>query len=129
MSRHFDVLIHIGEHHDACEHRDGVDAAQGLYYAVEAYLRNGAVFAGPRLELDRVGLKLSALQQDAGAHGRAAVTLEDNYSGRDQVLLDTRKRLVEELAVGPGEDLMPAWRPGRMELVDLGQAEGRTEAP
>jgi hypothetical protein len=70
MSRYFDFLIHVGERHDHCEQRDGVDAAQGPYYPVEARLENGAVFAGGRLELDRVGLNLSALRQDAEAHGR-----------------------------------------------------------
>jgi hypothetical protein len=63
--------------------------------------------------------------------GHAVVALEDNagYNGWDIILVDGKGQLAEELAVGPGEDLMPAWRPGRPELAYLGQADGRTEAP
>lgn len=64
MSRYFDFVIHIGE-----RRADGGDR-QGGYYPVEAHLANGAVFDDGRLELDRVGLLLSALEQDAETHGR-----------------------------------------------------------
>jgi hypothetical protein len=62
---------------------------------------------------------------------QAAVALEDNagYNGWDLILVDEKGHLAEELAVGPGEDLMPAWRPERMELVYLGQAERAKEGP
>ena len=64
MSRYFDFVIHIGER------RADSGKGNGGHYPVEAHLANGAVFDGGRLELDRVGLSLSALEQDAEAHGR-----------------------------------------------------------
>jgi hypothetical protein len=64
MSRYFDFVIHIGER------REDSGARQGGHYPVQAHLANGAVFDGGRLEIDRVGLSLSALEQDAEAHGR-----------------------------------------------------------
>jgi hypothetical protein len=59
----------------------------------------------------------------------AVLALEDNagYNGWDLILVDAKGHLDRELAVGPSEDLMPAWRPGHREIVYLGQAEGRTE--
>jgi hypothetical protein len=63
---------------------------------------------------------------------RAVVAAEDNagYNGWDIMLVGSKGQDPEPVAVGPGEDLMPAWRPGRPdELAYLGQADGRTEAP
>ena len=64
MSRYFDFLIHVGAR------RQSGGALPGDYYPVEARLEDGGIFDGGRLELDRVGLNLSALEQDAEAHGR-----------------------------------------------------------
>ena len=89
-------------------------------------LRTGAVthlgFAEPLFH--------AVMRAPGGSH--AVVALEDNagYNGWDIILVDGKGELAKELAVGPGEDLMPAWRPGRPdELAYLGQADGRTEAP
>jgi hypothetical protein len=62
---------------------------------------------------------------------QAVVALEDNagYNGWDIILVDGSGHLAQELAVGPSEDLMPAWRPGRREIVYLGQAGGSAGVP
>lgn len=68
--KYFDFLIHIGERHESGDGHDGAAENHGGYYPVEARLEGGAVFDGGKLELDRVGLNLAALRQDAEAHGR-----------------------------------------------------------
>jgi hypothetical protein len=62
---------------------------------------------------------------------QAVVALEDNagYNGWDLILVDGSGHLAQELAVGPSEDLMPAWRPGRREIVYLGQTGENAEVP
>lgn len=62
---------------------------------------------------------------------QAVMALEDNagYNGWDLVLVDGSGLLAQELAVGPSEDLMPAWRPGHGEIVYLGQAGEAAEVP
>lgn len=70
MARYFDFLIHIGERREPEDGHDGAGEGHGGYYPVEARLGDGAVFDGGELALDRVGLNLAALHQDAEAHGR-----------------------------------------------------------
>jgi hypothetical protein len=62
---------------------------------------------------------------------QAVVALEDNagYNGWDLILVDGSGHLAQELAVGPSEALMAAWRPGRREIVYLGLAEETAEVP
>jgi hypothetical protein len=72
----------------------------------------------------------AVMRPPGGSH--AVVALQDNagYNGWDIILVDGKGKLAAELAVGPAEDLMPAWRPDRPdELAYLGQSDGRTEAP
>jgi CHAT domain len=64
MSGYFDFVIHVRE-----RRADSAGSAGG-HYPVVAQLANGFVSDSGRLELDRVGLSLSALEQDAEAHGR-----------------------------------------------------------
>lgn len=60
---------------------------------------------------------------------QAVIALEDNagYNGWDLILVDGSGHLAQELAVGPSEDLMPAWRPGSREIVYLGQVGENAE--
>jgi hypothetical protein len=62
---------------------------------------------------------------------QAVVALEDNagYNGWDLILVDGSGHLAQELAVGPSEALMPGWRPGRREIVYLGQVGENAEVP
>lgn len=71
-----------------------------------------------------------ALMRTPGG-SEAVIALEDNagYNGWDIVLVDGDGSLAAELAVGQGDDLMPAWRPGRREIVYLGQIERSMEIP
>jgi hypothetical protein len=71
-----------------------------------------------------------AVMRMPGGSG-AVLALEDNagYNGWDLILVDAKGHLTKELAVGPSEALMPAWRPGRREIVYLGQAGESTEVP
>lgn len=68
--KYFDFHIRIGERREPGDGHDGAGEGHGAYYPVEARLEGGAVFDGGKLELDRVGLNLAALRQDAEAHGR-----------------------------------------------------------
>jgi hypothetical protein len=113
-------------------------AADPARSSVLAYSRWQGVPALLRIDLDtgavtHLGFPAQLFHAVTRAPGgtHAVVAIPDNagYNGWDLILVDGKGHLAEELAVGPGEDLMPAWRAGGMELVYLGQSEGRMEAP
>jgi hypothetical protein len=113
-------------------------AADPTRPSVLAYSRWQGVPALLRIDLDtgavtHLGFPAQLFHAVTRAPGgtHAVVAIQDNagYNGWDLILVDGKGHLAEELIVGPGEDLMPAWRPGGTEITYLGQAEGRMEAP
>jgi hypothetical protein len=98
---------------------------QGIPSLLEIDLATGAA-----TELGFPPQLFHALMRRPGG-SEVVLALEDNagYNGWELILVDGDGRLAAELAVGARDDLMPAWRPGRREIVYLGQAGEGMEVP
>ncbi|MCG8418949.1 MAG: hypothetical protein MJE77_13510 [Proteobacteria bacterium] len=57
----------------------------------------------------------------------SVLALEDNANndGWEMVLVNKQGHLAHELAIGPGHDLLPTWRPDGAKLAYIGQSRRR----